>query len=54
MSEIKEKIVEEIVESIQHIRYGEVVITIHDAKVVQIETREKKRFTSGKPLHAQS
>jgi hypothetical protein len=38
------KILEEILESIQKIKYGQVVITIHDTKIVQIERREKKRF----------
>ncbi len=41
---IKPKILEEIVKSIQQINYGEVVITIHDSKIVQVERREKKRF----------
>ncbi|MBM3254058.1 MAG: DUF2292 domain-containing protein [Candidatus Omnitrophica bacterium] len=38
------KILEEILKSIQKIKYGEVVITIHNSKIVQIERREKKRF----------
>lgn len=37
-------IVEEILETISEIKYGEVVITVHDSKVVQIEKKEKKRF----------
>ena len=37
-------IVQEIVETIRKINYGEVVITVHDSKVVQIEKKEKKRF----------
>ncbi len=41
---IEQKILEEIIESVQQINYGEVVITIHDSKVVQIERKEKKRF----------
>ena len=35
---------EEIIETIRQIRYGEVVISIHDSEVVQIEKREKRRF----------
>ena len=35
---------DEIIETIRQIRYGEVVISIHDSEVVQIEKREKKRF----------
>ena len=38
------KVVDEILNFIQQTNYGEVVITIHDSKVVQIERREKKRF----------
>ena len=38
------RIIEEIMRSIRQIRYGEVVVTVHDAKVVQIEKTEKKRF----------
>lgn len=41
---IKQRIVGEIIKSIQKIDYGEVVITIHNSKVVQVEKREKKRF----------
>ena len=37
-------VMNEIVEAILKIKYGEVVIIIHDSKVVQIEKTEKKRF----------
>ena len=37
-------IIDEILRALEKIHYGEVVITIHDAKIVQIETRAKKRF----------
>jgi len=43
-SKIDKKILDEILKSIQQINYGEVVITIHNSKIVQIEKREKKRF----------
>lgn len=39
---------QEILEAVRHIRFGEVVISIHDSEVVQIERREKKRFKAGK------
>lgn len=44
--EIKEikQVMEEIKKLIVDIHYGEVVITIHNGKVVQLEKREKKRF----------
>lgn len=41
---ITHSILNEIISSIDRISYGEVVITIHDSKVVQIEKKEKKRF----------
>ena len=42
--EIDLKILDEVVEAIGKIKYGEVVITVHNSKVVQIEKKEKKRF----------
>ena len=41
---IKQKVLDEVAKAIKHINYGEVVITIHNSKIVQIEKREKKRF----------
>ena len=41
---INTEILEEIIQSIDQINYGEVVITIHSSKIVQIEKKEKKRF----------
>ena len=41
---IDKKILDEILNFIRQINYGEVVISIHDSKIVQIEKREKKRF----------
>lgn len=43
-SKINQEILNEIIKSIQKIDYGEVVITIHGSKIVQVERREKKRF----------
>ncbi len=40
------KALDEILKFIQQINYGEVVVTIHDSKIVQVEKREKKRFQS--------
>lgn len=42
---IEQPILDEIVRALLKIQYGEVVITIHNAKITQIETRAKKRFT---------
>ncbi|MCK4533188.1 YezD family protein [bacterium] len=47
MKQIKDnnsKIFNEILRAIKEINYGEVVIVIHDSKIVQIEKKEKKRF----------
>ncbi|MCK9614232.1 MAG: YezD family protein [Candidatus Omnitrophica bacterium] len=40
----KQQILAEIKTAMEKIKYGEVVITIHDSEVVQIEKREKRRF----------
>jgi hypothetical protein len=34
----------EILNSIKGISFGEVVITIHNSRIVQIERKEKRRF----------
>ncbi|MCK4905103.1 YezD family protein [bacterium] len=41
---MSQDVLNEVVISIQKINYGEVVITIHDSEIVQIEKKEKKRF----------
>ena len=41
---IDQRVLNELVKSIQQINYGEVVITIHNSKIVQVEKKEKKRF----------
>ena len=43
--EIDLKIRDEIMEAIGRIQYGEVVITVYNSKVVQIEEKKKKRFS---------
>jgi hypothetical protein len=35
---------DEILMCVKNITFGEVVITVHNSKVVQIEKKEKKRF----------
>jgi hypothetical protein len=52
--DINNRLLKEIVKAIKHISYGEVVITIHNSRVVQIEKKEKRRFTQGEPLYQQS
>ncbi len=51
---IDKTILREIADFIQQISYGEVVITVHDSDIVQIEKREKKRFKIQRQLHKQS
>lgn len=35
-----------ILDAVRSLRYGSVEVTIHNAKVVQVERKEKLRFTS--------
>jgi len=42
--EYEKKLLVNILKAIKSIRYGSVEITIHDAKVVQIDKTEKMRF----------
>lgn len=46
--------VEDILKFIKSVNYGEVVFTIHNSQIVQIEKREKKRFNTQKRLQEQS
>jgi len=41
---IDPKVLSEIIEAVGRIKFGEVVITVHESKVVQIEEKKKKRF----------
>ena len=43
-NDINQNILNEIIEAIREMKYGEVVATVHDSKVVQIEQKKKKRF----------
>ncbi len=52
--EMDKSVLKEIADFIQQIKYGEVVITVHDSDIVQIEKREKKRFKTRKLLNKQS
>jgi hypothetical protein len=37
-------VMEQVIQFIQQISSGEIVITIHDSKIVQVEKRAKTRF----------
>ena len=41
---IDKQVLDEIILCLQNIKYGEVVVTIHNSKIVQIEKKEKHRF----------
>jgi hypothetical protein len=43
----KSPVMEQIGRLINDINFGEVVITIHDSKIVQLEKREKTRLRDG-------
>ncbi|ASQ91010.1 hypothetical protein CHL67_08840 [Prosthecochloris sp. GSB1] len=40
----QEHVVDEVLRSLKRIEYGEIIITIHDSRVVQVEKREKHGF----------
>ena len=46
--------VEDVLKFIKGVNYGEIVFTIHESQIVQVEKREKKRFNAQKRLHEQS
>jgi len=54
MDDLEKLKFEDILKFIKGVDYGEVVFTIHDSQIVQVEKREKKRFDTQKRLHAQS
>lgn len=43
--EIDPQILDEIIKAVQKMKYGEVVITVYNSKVVQIQETNKKRFS---------
>lgn len=44
MNNKNEKIVNEIAQAVAGLEFGSVLIKIHDAKIVQVEITERKRF----------
>lgn len=44
MSKTTEKTLAYVKECVEKIAYGSVIITVHDGKVTQVDTTEKKRF----------
>lgn len=51
--ELKQKpnheVIQEILRSIDLLRFGSIEITVHDGRVTQIERREKVRFNNDTP-----
>jgi len=45
-------VLDQIASAVHHIRYGSIELTIHDGRVVQIETRAKTRFHQSGPKPA--
>ncbi|SNR92610.1 hypothetical protein SAMN05192560_1772 [Methylobacillus rhizosphaerae] len=41
-----DEVIQEILRSIDLLRFGSIEITVHDGRVTQIERREKVRFSS--------
>lgn len=41
---ISDAIVKDIIDAVEGLDYGSILIKVHDAKVVQIEITERKRF----------
>jgi hypothetical protein len=39
-----ERIAEKVIATLRGLRYGSVTLTVHDARIVQIERLEKSRF----------
>lgn len=44
-----QELLQEILKSLEGIRFGSVEITIHESRVVQIERKEKVRFATERP-----
>ncbi len=44
MSDRNETVCQEILQAVKQINFGEVILTIHDSQIVQIEKREKRRL----------
>ena len=43
---INDAIIKDIAEAVASLRFGEIVIKVHDSKIIQIEKTEKTRYDS--------
>ena len=48
MAIIDETKIKNILNVLENLEYGSVVITVHDGQITQIDTTEKKRFSLSK------
>lgn len=44
MSRLNDEQLEHVIESLHDIDFGSIVITVHEGKITQIDTTEKRRF----------
>ena len=43
---INDAIIKEIAEAVAGLKFGEIVIKVHDSKIIQVEKTEKSRYDS--------
>jgi hypothetical protein len=48
-TDLPPEVAEQILRAVRHVKYGSVEVVIHDARVVQVERREKIRVSPAKP-----
>ncbi len=48
MGSAKDIIIEKLLEDVQKIQYGSVIITVHEGEITQVDITEKKRFPASK------
>jgi hypothetical protein len=41
------RIIEQLADAVKKLKFGQIVITVHNSKIVQIEKTEKIRFNDG-------
>lgn len=54
MSKLKKSHLEYLQESLNDIEFGSVVITVHDGRITQIDTTEKRRFSKTEKQYART
>lgn len=41
---VNDAIIKEIFEAVESVKYGQIQITVHNSKIVQVDRTERKRF----------